>query len=265
MKLSNLKIAPKLGILVGVTLLGLCISGVLAGYLMKREMVNARIEQAKAIVEMGRNYAVALKKRVDAGEMTKDAAMADLRRYGNAMTYDKGAGYLFGTSYDGITQLAPDPKQIGTNRMEVVTNGRKLSWELMNGAKANGSILLTYEYAKPGQEGLIRKMGYAVAVPELEMYLGTGAYLDDIDAKMGPVYWMLGLAMLGIVIVAGGVAWLIGRGISRPLGLLGTRMKDLADGKLDGDIPGVGRGDEVGAMAASVQSFKDNAVRIREL
>ncbi|KGT80527.1 chemotaxis protein [Bradyrhizobium japonicum] len=265
MKLSNLKIAPKLGILVGVTLFGLCVSGVLAGYLMKREMVNARIDQAKSIVDLGRNYAAALKKRVDAGELTKDAAMADLRRYGNAMTYDNGSGYLFGTSYDGITQLAPDPKQIGTNRMDVVTNGRKLSVELMNGVKANGSILLYYEYVKPGQETPIRKIGYAVAVPGFDMYLGTGAYLDDIDAKMGPVYWLLGLAMLGIVIVAGSVAWLLGRSISRPLALLGTRMKDLADGKLEGDIPGVGRGDEVGAMASTVQIFKDNAVRIRDL
>jgi methyl-accepting chemotaxis protein len=132
-KLNSLKITPKLGILVGVTLLGLCLSGVFAGYLMKREMVNARIAQAKAIVEMGRNMAATLKKRIDAGEMTKDAAMAELRRYGNTMTYDKGAGYLFGTTYDGITQLAPDPKQIGTNRMDVVTNGRTLSRELMDG------------------------------------------------------------------------------------------------------------------------------------
>jgi len=264
-KLSNLKIAPKLGILVGVTLFGLCLSGVLAGYLMKREMVNARIDQAKSIVDLGRNYAAALKKRVDAGELTKDAAMADLRRYGNAMTYDNGSGYLFGTSYDGITQLAPDPKQIGSNRMDVVTNGRKLSVELMEGVKANGSILLYYDYVKPGQETPISKIGYAVAVPGFDMYLGTGAYLSDIDAKMGPVYWLLGLAMLGIVIVAGSVAWMIGRSISRPLALLGARMKDLADGKLEGDIPGVGRGDEVGAMAATVQIFKDNAVRIRDL
>ena len=58
---------------------------------------------------------------------------------------------------------------------------------------------------------------------------------------------------------------MIGRSISKPLGQLGARMQDLADGKLDGDIPGIGRGDEVGAMAATVQIFKDNAVRIREL
>ena len=127
MKLTNLTITPKLGILVGVTLVGLCIAGALAGYLMQREMFNARLEQTKSIVEMGLNLAAGLKKQVDSGQMTKEAALAEFGRRANSMTYDKGAGYLFGTGYDGITILAPDPKQVGTNRMDVVTNGRKLS------------------------------------------------------------------------------------------------------------------------------------------
>ena len=265
MKLTNLKITPKLGILVGVTLLGLCIAGLLAGYLMKREMVNARIDQTKSIVEMARNMAASLVKRVNAGELTKDAALAEFRRYGNAMTYDKGAGYLFASTSDGITQLAPDPKQVGTNRMDVEVNGRKLSRELMEGVKANGEILLYYEYVKPDQEKPIRKIGYAVAVPGFDMYLGTGAYLDDIDAKLAPIAWLLGLAILGIGIISSSVAWMIGRSISRPLGLLGARMREIADSKLDGDIPGLGRGDEVGTMAATVQIFKENALRIRGL
>jgi len=264
-KLSNLKITPKLGILVGVTLFGLCISGVLAGYLMQREMLDARIDQTKAIVEMARNMAASLKKQVDAGELTKQAAIAEFGRRANAMTYDKGAGYLFGTNYDGITVMSPDPKQVGTNRMEVVTNGRKLSRELMDGVKANGEILLTYEYVKPSEEKPTRKIGYAVAVPGFDMYVGTGAYLDDLDAKLKPIAWLLGLSILGIAIVAGSIAWLIGRSISRPLNQLGARMQALADGSLEAEIPGVGRGDEIGAMAATVQIFKDNAVRIRGL
>ena len=135
----------------------------------------------------------------------------------------------------------------------------------MDGVKANGSILLFYEYVKPGEEKPIRKMGYAVDVPGFDMYLGTGAYLDDLDAKMKPIAWLLGLAILGIAVISGSIAWMIGRSISKPLGLLGDRMQALADGKLDGEIPGLGRGDEVGAMAATVQIFKDNAVRIRGL
>jgi methyl-accepting chemotaxis protein len=56
-KISNLRITLKLGILVGMTLRGLCAAGILAGMLMQREMLNARIEQTKAIVEIARNLA----------------------------------------------------------------------------------------------------------------------------------------------------------------------------------------------------------------
>ena len=264
-KLNNLKIAPKLAILVGVTLLGLCVAGMLAGYMMQHAMLNARIDQVRAIVELARNMAIGLQKQVEAGQLTKEAALAEFARRGNSMTYDNGAGYLFATTYDGITVMAPDPKQIGTNRMDVVTNGRKLSRELMDGVKAKGEILLPYEYVKPGEEKPVRKIGYAVAVPGFDMFLGTGAYLDDLDAKLKPIIWALGLAILAIAVISGAVAWLIGCSISRPLGRLGARMRELADGALEQDIPGIERGDEVGAMAATVQIFKDNALRIRRL
>jgi methyl-accepting chemotaxis protein len=248
-----------------VTLLGLCIAGILAGYLMQREMLNARIDQTHAIVEMGRNMAVGLQKQVDAGQLTKEAAIAEFSRRANSMTYDNGAGYLYATSYDGVQLVSGDPKQVGTNRMDVLTNGRFLNRELMEGVKAKGEMLLSFEYMKPNEEKLIRKIGYAVAVPGWDMFLGSGAYLDDLDAKLRPVVLALGMATLLIGAISGTAAWLIGRSISRPLRQLGACMHALAEGELGEEIPGVGRGDEVGAMAATVQIFKDNAVRVREL
>jgi methyl-accepting chemotaxis protein len=261
-KLSNLTITPKLGILVGVTLFGLCIAGVLAGYLMQQEMLNARIEQVRSIVEIARNMAAGLQKQVEAGQLTKEAALAEFGRRANTMTYDNGSNYLFGNTMDGITVLSPDPKFIGVNRMDALTNGRAVSRELRDGVAAKGEILLTYDNLRPGQQVPSRKIGYAVAIPGWNMYVGTGAYLDDLDAKLKPIVWLLGLAILGIAVISGSIAWMIGRSISRPLGLLGARMRALADGALEGDIA---RGDEVGAMAATVQIFKDNALRIRGL
>jgi methyl-accepting chemotaxis protein len=263
--LRNMTIAPKLGIIVGVALLGLCAAGVFASYLMQQELLSARVDQTKAIVSIARNMAGELKRQVDAGEMTKDQAMALFRKLGNAMTYDNGSGYLFATTYDGITQLAPEPNQIGTNRMDIVVNGRKLSQEIMDGTRAKGEILLHYEYVKPGREAPIRKIGYAVAVPGFDMYVGTGAYLEDLDAKLKPLAWLLGLSTLAIGVLSGALAWFIGHGISRPLNMLGGRMEALANGELDSDIPGTGRGDEVGKMAKTVQIFKDNALKMREL
>ena len=265
MKLTNLKITPKLGILVGVTLLGLCAAGVLAGYLMQREMLNARIEQTRAIVDMARNMALGLQKQVEAGQMTKEAAIAEFSKRGNTLTFDKGNGYVFAYTMDGVAVLAPVPSQIGQNRMDIDTGGRKLVRELRDGIAANGEIMLRYEFRKPGQEELIRKFSYAVPIPGWNMFVGTGAYLDDLDTKMKPIALVLGLAILGIALVSGSIAWMIGRSISKPLGQLGARMQDLAEGRLDGEIPGIGRGDEIGAMAATVQIFKDNAVRIRGL
>ena len=264
-RLNNLKIAPKLGILVSATLVGLCVASALASYLMQREMRNARVDQVHAIVDMARNMALGLQKQVDAGQLTKEAAIAEFSRRANSMTYDNGAGYLYATSYDGVQLVSGDPKQVGTNRMDVLTNGRFLNRELMEGVKAKGEMLLSFEYMKPNEEKLIRKIGYAVAVPGWNMFLGSGAYLDDLDAKLRPVVLALGLATLLIGAISGTAAWLIGRSISRPLRQLGACMHALAEGELGEEIPGVGRGDEVGAMAATVQIFKDNAVRVREL
>jgi methyl-accepting chemotaxis protein len=58
-KLSNLKITPKLGSLVGVCSVSV-LPGALAGYLMQREMLNTRLDEAKAIVDMGLSMAAAV-------------------------------------------------------------------------------------------------------------------------------------------------------------------------------------------------------------
>lgn len=263
--INNLPINAKLGILVGVTLLGLLAAGAFAAKTMQRLMVDARVEQTHAIVETARNLALGLQKQVEAGHLTKDAAIAEFANRVRTMTYDNGNGYLFSYTMDGVTVSAPDPKVIGTNRLDVKTNGRALTRELRDGVAAKGDVTLKYEYVKPGEKEPIRKMSYAVAIPGWNLFVGTGAYLDDLDAKLMPVVWTLGVAVLIIGMFAGAVAWLIGRSITLPLGLLGSRMKTLADGQLEQPIPGTDRRDEIGKMATTVQVFKDNAVRMSEL
>ena len=264
MKLNNLTITPKLGLLVGVTLLGLCIAGVLAGFLVQKEMVNARMDQLKAVVGMGRNTAIELQKQVEAGKLTKEAAIAQFAHRIEAMTYDLGSGYLFVYTMDGTVVVLPEFEP-GSNRLNVLVNGRPIARELRDGVAAKGEVTLFYDFKKPGHDELSRKMTYGMAIPGWDMFISSGVYLDDLDAKLMPIMWSLGVAFLIIGAVAGAIAWMIGRSISRPLGQLRVRMRSLADGALDGEIPGTGRGDEIGAMAAAVQIFKDNAVRIRGL
>ena len=67
------------------------------------------------------------------------------------------------------------------------------------------------------------------------------------------------LAIGGFVL---GVVWalLLGAGISRPMIAMCKAMRELAGGKFDVVLPGLGRKDELGEMAAAVEEFKIQAV-----
>ncbi|WP_342147970.1 methyl-accepting chemotaxis protein [Methylorubrum sp. SB2] len=54
-------------------------------------------------------------------------------------------------------------------------------------------------------------------------------------------------------------------GIARPIERMTGAMRRLADGDAGIEIPGGGRRDEVGAMSATVQVFRDNLIRTRQL
>ncbi len=263
--LQNLSINWKLGILVSVTVVGLIAAGLFAARMMQDELLQARFEQTKATVEMARNMAIDLQKRVEAGQMTKDVAIAEFIARARAMTYDNGNGYLFVYTMDGLTLTTADTAAIGTTRLDVKTNGRAMNREMRDIIAEKGEVTLQYEYKRPGTEIASRKMSYAVGIPGWNIFVGSGAYLDDLDGKLMVLMTKLGLAMLAIVLAASAIAWLIGRSIARPLAMLGVRMKQLANGELDQAIHGIGRRDEIGAMAANVRVFKDNAVRIRDL
>ena len=69
------------------------------------------------------------------------------------------------------------------------------------------------------------------------------------------------LTAAGIALVLGMMfAWIIGRGITRPINALTTTMDVLAGGNLEAEVPGTGRGDELGLMAKSVLSFKESGL-----
>ena len=72
---------------------------------------------------------------------------------------------------------------------------------------------------------------------------------------------LLQLAFAGVALVFGIVlSLLIGRGIVRPLRAMTSAMARLAAGDRGVEVPGSGRGDEIGDMARAVEVFKHNAV-----
>ncbi len=76
--------------------------------------------------------------------------------------------------------------------------------------------------------------------------------------------WILA-ALAATALLCGGIGWLLTGAVARPLTAMAATMRRLAAHDLTIRVPGLGRGDEIGAMAASVEVFKDNTMRADRL
>lgn len=90
----------------------------------------------------------------------------------------------------------------------------------------------------------------------------TEARVRSTSANAKSLVMWLGVAGLAVGVA---LAWLIGRGISRPVIAMCDAMRALAGGNRAVEIPGVGRGDEIGQMAQTVQVFKDSMAEAEHL
>jgi len=98
------------------------------------------------------------------------------------------------------------------------------------------------------------------------------AFYDNADHVLAASYsaarfsFLIALAGLATVAIAS-VAFvtMVRRRVCRPIVDLTATMSRLAGGDVSGEISGSERGDEIGAMAAAVQVFKDNMIKADRL
>jgi methyl-accepting chemotaxis protein len=114
---------------------------------------------------------------------------------------------------------------------------------------------------KPNSSKITTKLAVLVGIA-LFVLCGAGFFAGSL---VQPNIWTFGPALLVIGMISAAGAWMIGRGIGGPITQLHQRMQTLAEGVLEGDIPCMDRGDEIGAMAAVVKVFKDNALQMSQL
>lgn len=75
----------------------------------------------------------------------------------------------------------------------------------------------------------------------------------------------LAIASIFVLLLAGAVATLTGRGMARPIKALEAAMRAIAAGNYAIAIPGAGRQDEIGSMAGAVEIFKTGLIETDSL
>ncbi|CCE11409.1 putative methyl-accepting chemotaxis protein [Bradyrhizobium sp. STM 3843] len=80
------------------------------------------------------------------------------------------------------------------------------------------------------------------------------------NATIAEIERLIAMLAIGGLALCAALALMLGNGISRPMITMCKAMRELASGNFDVRLPGLGRSDELGEMAAAVEEFKLQAV-----
>jgi methyl-accepting chemotaxis protein len=137
--------------------------------------------------------------------------------------------------------------------------GKLFSVEMRDLVKQKGGGFIDYVWPRPGSDKPQPKLSYIVGFAPWDWSVMTGVYVDDLDVQAWSSAQRSLIAAGLVLLLTLVVSMFVARGVTRPLQRMTVAMKALAGGKLDVEVPGVGRHDEVGEMAEAVEVFKSNA------
>jgi len=238
---------------------GLLAVSLLAAYFIRDGLLDAKIEATRFQVETARAVAQTFHERAKAGEIDEKTAQELAKTAIRGMRYGDG-DYFF--VYDRLgTNLVhgTKPEREGKNFLGTAdANGYAYLPDLIRLAEAGGGHVY-YSFAKPGTGVDSPKVASVVGYAPWGWVIVTGIYLDDVSA----VFWrtMAKFAVAGILVLAAAsaAAFLLARGVVRPLRLLAGVTSQIGGGDYAVEVPAIGRGDEIGTLAKAIKLLRDEA------
>ncbi len=224
-----------------------------------RRMLRNTVETVRGIV--AHHHAEAA-----AGRLTDAQAREQARAAVRGIRY-AGSEYFFIFAEDGTNLvLGPRPQAEGTRELADLRDADGVPYvRALIAAARTGGGFVAYRFPKAGSNEPLPKLSYATGFQPWGWMIGSGVYVDDVDAD----YWrnagQLAASALGIAALVGVLAFLIGRQVSGTVNGFAEAMRRLAAGDLGIAIPGEGRHDEFGTMAEAMRVFKDKTAENQSL
>ena len=254
------------GRLLGIMLLfGIVLVGMVATltWLDARDIYTGRRDELRTVIEVAYKVVEQQYNDFKGGKISEPEAQERAKAAMRALRYNTN-NYFFVQDKDIVTivhGVRPDQEGVDGSKQKD-PNGKFFSVEMRKMVVENGQGYVDYEYAKPGAplDQPSPKLSYVKLFAPWQWTLGTGMYIDDVDATIWTrIYWTAAAGLIFLVGI-GGLAGVFMFRLSRRLDALSAVMTRLAAGESDVALPAMTNNDEVGDMARAVQVFKQNAM-----
>ncbi|GGB97654.1 hypothetical protein GCM10011352_24740 [Marinobacterium zhoushanense] len=273
LSLSHFSIRRKLLLLVSLSLFSILISTALAALLHRNDLIDARKNEIRSVVEATAGTITDLHARFTANQISHDQLIAQVRMHLDSARYRQG-NYLF--LLDASGQMISDagrPELEGTDISSLTdSRGGRLLTDLLTQLGNRNEVFWHYHWAVSDDQGQLgsesAKVSYVTRIAGSNWLLGSGVHLQDIDRQLMERLLTLAILMLTLLLITLAAALIIAHNISTPIAQLCQAARRLGEGHLEGEVCGTQRRDELGTLARAVELLQSqalDALRLRKL
>ncbi|MCB9946453.1 MAG: cache domain-containing protein [Rhodospirillaceae bacterium] len=266
--LRNLSIKYRLFAIVGLAVVGLI--GITLSDLMelRHRLLQDRQDKTREHVELAISIAEDYHRRAVAGEMDMAEARTQAAAAIQVLHY-AGNNYFWINTLDGFLVMHPAERrqaQIGTSMLdEQDAAGTYIYREFLAAVAGDGSGFVDYIGVRSGSDVQSPKIAYLEVFPQWDWVIGSGIYVDDVDEAFYEQAGKVGVILLAVILVVGGLSFIVARSLSRAIAGTSACMDRLAAGDNAVSVPFTANRDEIGRMARAVEVFRQNAIENAKL
>ncbi|HLN23452.1 MAG TPA: cache domain-containing protein [Patescibacteria group bacterium] len=249
-----------------VAFLGMCLVFAGALYVLNNEVLDGRKAKVQDLVDSASGILAGYESEARAGHMTVEEAKAGALRDIKGLRYGNNDYFWIHDLNTRMVMHPIKPEMDGTDISSLKDASGQPMFVMMNQVvKAKGAGFYYYDWTKPESSKPVRKLSYVKQFTPWGWVIGTGIYIDDVEAAFWSRALEFGFGVLALTALVLMVSWVVARRITAPLVTLSGVMGALSHNDLSVHVPATHRLDEVGDMGRAVAFFKEGLIRAEAL
>ncbi|WP_428554552.1 methyl-accepting chemotaxis protein [Pseudomonas edaphica] len=232
--LRSMSISRRLWLILIVAVLMLLTLGLLMLKQIHGDLYQAKRQQTQHVVQTASGVLAYYQNLEKTGVLTREAAQQQALSAVRGLRYDHDDYFWINDLTPVMIMHAANPKLDGQNLSAIRDpDGFAVFNEFVILAKAKGAGIVNYRWPKPGADAPVEKTSYIQLFEPWGWIIGSGVYVDDVQAEFTGQVWKASLIGLGIALLMALLVILIARSIVHPLQTAVNAMGNIASGESD--------------------------------
>jgi methyl-accepting chemotaxis protein len=225
----------------------------------KNDLINAKQTKTRHLVENTHSLIEHYYRLQSTGALSESDAQSAAKGAVSALRYEQ-SDYFWINDLTPVMIMHPMKPALNGQDLSQVSDpsGKKLFVEMVELGQSEGQGFVNYMWPKPGSEKAVDKLSYIKVFQPWGWVLGTGVYVDDINALIWAEVKQTLLTVAACLLFMLTMATLLSRSIVSPCKNTLLALQDIASGEgdLSRRLPEQGK-DELSKIATAFNVFTD--------